>query len=120
MSCLAQKFLREVERSRKENGRPPGPEPGCAFGSAFSVSYVHNGERREIDLGGSPVGPTLPAFTTHALRGGVNLFRVRSMTHSVTVGVANLTNRLYSEASNTSFFRPEPGRNFIVSWRMGF
>jgi hypothetical protein len=36
------------------------------------------------------------------------------------VGVLNLTNELYSEVSNTSFFRPQPKRTVYATWTMGF
>ena len=36
-------------------------------------------------------------------------------TTSLALGVQNLTNELYSEFANASFFRPEPGRNVSTS-----
>jgi hypothetical protein len=50
----------------------------------------------------------------------VSLFRIKSYPQELVLGVSNLTNRLYSEAANTSFFRPEPERTFSASWAMGF
>jgi len=38
----------------------------------------------------------------------------------LTVAVMNLTDRLYSEASNTSFFRPEPRRSAVIGVRLDF
>jgi outer membrane receptor protein involved in Fe transport len=42
------------------------------------------------------------------------------MTPWLGVSVLNLTNRLYSEASNTSFFRPEPRRSVVATARVEF
>ncbi len=66
------------------------------------------------------VGDTLPAFTIHGLGGGVVLFQRESHEHSLTFGVENLTDELYAEFSNATFFRPEPGRNFTASYRVKF
>ena len=62
----------------------------------------------------------LPAFTVHHAGAGARLFAHGRMTHSVAVQVANLTNRLYAEFPNASFFRPEPGRTVAVTYRLGF
>jgi len=88
----------------------------------FFLGYEirHNGERQDIQLGGSPIGDKLPAFTVHNLRGGARIGTVGSTTASVMVSVLNLGNRLYSEASNTSFFRPEAQRSAIASLRFDF
>jgi outer membrane receptor protein involved in Fe transport len=66
------------------------------------------------------VGDSLPAFTIHALGGGVVLFQRGSQEHSLTFGVENLTDELYAEFSNATFFRPEPGRNYTASYRVRF
>lgn len=66
------------------------------------------------------VGDTLPAFTIHALGAGVILFQRDSQEHSLTVGIENLTDELYAEFSNVTFFRPEPGRNVTASYRLRF
>lgn len=80
----------------------------------------HNGEQRDIVIGSSPVGDVLPAFTVHTIRGGVRLFERAGITTSLAVAVENLTNELYAEFANASFFRPEPGRSVTVSWLLGF
>ena len=80
----------------------------------------HNGEQKDIVVGTSPVGDVLPAFTVHALRAGVRLFERGGVTSSVAVSVENLTNELYAEFANASFFRPEPERSVTVSWLLGF
>ncbi len=76
----------------------------------------HNGSREDVDLGTSPVGETIPAFTVHHVRGGVLLFGHQRLG----IAVENLTNRLYAEAPNVSFFRPEPKRNVILTWTFQF
>jgi outer membrane receptor protein involved in Fe transport len=73
-----------------------------------------------VVLGDSPVGATIPAFTVHNARAGFRLPGVGAMTPWLGVSVLNLTNRLYSEASNTSFFRPEPRRSVVATARVEF
>lgn len=53
-------------------------------------------------------------------RAGARLFRAGGTSHSVSLTVANLANKLYSETSNTSFFRPAPGRVFAAAYRVDF
>jgi len=36
----------------------------------------------------------------------------------LTFGIGNLTDELYAEFSNATFFRPEPGRNFTAGYRL--
>jgi outer membrane receptor protein involved in Fe transport len=79
----------------------------------------HNGRHKDISIA-SAVGEPVPAFTVFDARGGARLFRAGRTDHSVTITVANLGNKLYSEASNTSFFRPAPGRNVTLSYRVDF
>lgn len=66
------------------------------------------------------MGDTLPAFTIHGLGGGVILYQRGTQEHSLTFGIENLTDELYAEFSNVTFFRPEPGRNFTASYRIKF
>ena len=88
----------------------------------FWVEYGvrHNGERKDVDLGTSPIGPVLPSFTVQDAGLGATLFRHGHLTHAVAVTVSNLTNTLYAEFPNASFFRPEPGRAVTVTYRLGF
>jgi outer membrane receptor protein involved in Fe transport len=67
-----------------------------------------------------PVGDRLPAFTVHGLAGGLILFERGSFEHSLTLAIENLTDELYAEFSNVSFFRPEPGRHYTASYRVRF
>ncbi len=90
-------------------------------GRMWAGYYVrHNGEQKEVNLGTNPLGDVLPAFTVHALRGGVRLFGGRRIEQHLTVSVENLTDDLYAETSNASFFRPEPGRSLRIGWRAEF
>ncbi len=69
-----------------------------------------------IEAGGDGSDCTIPSFTVMHLRGGVRLFDYGSTSNSLMVGVENLTNELYAEFANASFFRPNPRRTFVVSW----
>jgi outer membrane receptor protein involved in Fe transport len=80
----------------------------------------HNGERKEVLLEENPVGDVLPSFTVLGVRAGATVFRRGDHAHRVTVGVENLTNELYAESSNVSFFRPEPRRSLVLSWDVVF
>jgi outer membrane receptor protein involved in Fe transport len=62
----------------------------------------------------------LPAFTVHALAGGVVLNPQGAQRHILGLVIENLTDELYAEFTNASFFRPEPGRNAIVTYRWEF
>jgi hemoglobin/transferrin/lactoferrin receptor protein len=92
--------------------------PSGRFFAAYEVR--HQGERKEVNLADSPVGPVLPAFTTMNARAGLRLPALAGTAGSVTVQALNLGNVLYSEAGNTSFFRPEPGRRVVASFRFEF
>jgi hemoglobin/transferrin/lactoferrin receptor protein len=86
-------------------------------GNRFSVGYTlrHNGDQKDAALGESMVGAVLPAFTVHDARAQALLFeRGRSRT-SLAFGVHNLTNELYAEFANASFFRPEPQRSLSTA-----
>lgn len=87
---------------------------------AVSYQIRHQGERKDIELGTSPVGAVLPAFTVHGVRGHLRLPSVAGAEPSVELAVTNLTNVLYAEASNTSFFRPEPPRSLLMALRFDF
>jgi hemoglobin/transferrin/lactoferrin receptor protein len=91
-------------------------------GELFFVEYDvrHNGDRKEVDLGSSPVGPVLPAFTVHDVRAMVTLFSRRSHRQRVGVALTNLTDALYAESSNAAFFRPEARRGLRFTWDMVF
>jgi outer membrane receptor protein involved in Fe transport len=67
-----------------------------------------------------PIGDRLPAFTVHSVGAGVLLFERGRQSHSLTVQIVNLTDELYAEFSNATFFRPEAGRNVVASYRVSF
>jgi hemoglobin/transferrin/lactoferrin receptor protein len=83
----------------------------------FTVGYTarRNGEHRDAIVGANPVGTTLPAFTTHSLRANLFLFERGGVRNQLGFTVENLTNELYAESANASFFRPEPRRSFNLS-----
>ena len=87
---------------------------------SFGYSLRHNGEQKDVIAGTSPVGDVLPAFTVHDVRAEAALIdRGRNRT-SLVVRVNNLTNELYAEFANASFFRPEPRRNVSTAIVVGF
>ena len=95
--------------------------PGSRWWAEYNVR--HNGKASaNIDEGEPvpPVGGTLPAFTVQNIGAGARVFESGRLTHDVTLWVDNLTDRLYAEFSNASFFRPEPGRTARISYRLGF
>ena len=67
-----------------------------------------------------PVGRTLPSFTVHGVGAGARLFQYGGFANEVTVWIENLTDELYAEFSNATFFRPEPGRTAKISYRVTF
>jgi len=80
----------------------------------------HNGDQTDIDLVDNPIGTYFPGFTVHSLRGGLTVWEHRSMTHRLLVGVENITDELYAEFTNASFFRPEPERYYVATYRIDF
>lgn len=106
--------------SSKVTGKLRYQTAGDRFWAAWEVR--HNGERKDVDLGGSnPLGDVLPAFTVMNLRFGITVWRSESgMTHRLNVSLTNLTDQLYAEFSNASFFRPEPKRNLTLIWAVSF
>lgn len=88
----------------------------------FYVEYHirHNGRRKDVDLGFNPLGPVLPKFTVHSVRTGITLFKNTAFPQQVGIAVENLTNQLYAEFSNASFFRPAAKRHIIFTWLFRF
>ncbi len=78
------------------------------------------GRQKDADLGDNPVGSVLPSFDVQNLRGGVRLFDTEHTLHRLNVALTNLGNVLYAEATNTSFFRPEPMRNLTLTYEISF
>ncbi len=88
----------------------------------FWASYRlrHSGEQKDSELVSNPIGDVLPGFTVHDLRGGIRLLDLGRTRHSLGISVENLTNELYAEFSNATFFRPEPKRTLLLSWITSF
>jgi hemoglobin/transferrin/lactoferrin receptor protein len=105
--------------SSKVTGTLRYTDPANRFWGAWEIR--HNGDRKDVELGNNPIGDVLPAFTVQNLRAGVTVFRTESgVANRLTVAVTNLTDQLYAEFSNASFFRPEPKRNVTLSWEVVF
>ncbi|HEX9691659.1 MAG TPA: TonB-dependent receptor [Gemmatimonadales bacterium] len=85
----------------------------------YDVRYNFERDDPEI-MPGTPIGETLPAFMVHDIRAGVVAFRYAGQTGQFLIAVNNLTNALYAEFANASFFRPEPRRNIVVSYVHSF
>ncbi|MCP3956439.1 MAG: TonB-dependent receptor [bacterium] len=83
----------------------------------------HNGEE-DADLDPAavpgPLGEVLPSFTIHRLAAGLTIFEGDSQEHRLGVIIDNLSDELYAEFSNATFFRPQPERNFIFTYNMRF
>ncbi len=89
----------------------------------YAVEYRvrRNGEEDvQLDPGAEPgpLGEVLPAFTVHSVLASVRLHENDRWRHGLLVGVDNLTDELYSEFSNASFFRPQPKRSVTASYQL--
>jgi hemoglobin/transferrin/lactoferrin receptor protein len=104
--------------SSKVTGALRYGSPASRFWGEYGVR--HQGEQRDADLVDNPIGDALPAFTVHHVRAGLTVLERGSHSHRVGLTLGNLTDRLYAETSNASFFRPEPGRHLILSWETSF
>jgi outer membrane receptor protein involved in Fe transport len=95
-----------------------------AHGRFWAEYHVRRNGRDDANLEPNapvpPVGRTLPSFTVHGVGAGARLFERAGFGHEVTIWVENLTDQLYAEFSNATFFRPEPGRTAKVSYRVTF
>ena len=89
----------------------------ASAGGHFWTEYAlrHNGEKGDIAATASPVGPVLPRFTVQSVRAGIRGWNFGTARQDFTLGVNNIGNVLYAEASNASFFRPEPRRNVVIA-----
>ncbi len=118
-----------------EDANDPETPVGDSFSSSFTTGLGwtsqdgrfwgrwqirHNGERSDVTIIDNPIGPTLPAFTVQNLRFGGEVMQVGTTTHQIVFAVTNLTNELYAEATNATFFRPEARRNLSLTYRVGF
>lgn len=85
-------------------------------GGRFWLSYGARHNDRQKDLEGAPA----PAFTVMQARGGLRLFQAGRSRHTIALALDNVANKLYSETSNSNFFRPSPGRNVTLAYRVDF
>jgi outer membrane receptor protein involved in Fe transport len=92
--------------------------PKDIFWIEYHVRY--SGEQKDVQLVENPIGDVLPSFTVHSLRGGITLFKGTKFPQQLGITIGNLTNTLYSEFSNTSFFRPGPRRHILLTWSTRF
>jgi len=67
-----------------------------------------------------PVGTELPAFTVHSIAGGWRFLERGDLSHELLLAVENLTDELYAEFSNATFFRPQPERHVKVGYRLRY
>lgn len=105
--------------SKKVTGRLGYRDPAGRFWSEWEVR--HSGEQKDVALGaGNPLGEVLPAFTVHGLRAGLRLGARDGFSTGLTLAVANITDELYAESANASFFRPEPGRHVSLGFSVTF
>ena len=94
--------------------RSPGGRLALSYGVRFQ------GDQKDANLGTSPIGSVLPSFTVHTARASYRLFSRGRFNNSVGLTLQNVTDALYAESANASFFRPEPGRRLTVAWTTGF
>lgn len=82
-------------------------------GGRFTLGYTlrRQGKQKDVIIGSNPIGAEIPAFTVHSARGSLHLADVGRLRNDISFVVDNITDRLYAEFPNASFFRPEPGRN---------
>lgn len=88
----------------------------------FWVSYDLriNGRQKDVNLGVNPLGDVIPSFTLHTASIGINLFKNSKYPQQLALIVQNLSDILYAEFSNASFFRPAPKRHIVLTWNMKF
>jgi outer membrane receptor protein involved in Fe transport len=103
--------------SKKLTGRLRYQHPGGRFWGQYDVRWSDEQSLVEPD---NPLGEVIPSYHVMNLRGGVRLFEVFGVTHGLNLAVTNLTDVLYAETSNASFFRPEPGRNISLTYEVVF
>jgi outer membrane receptor protein involved in Fe transport len=79
-----------------------------------------NGEQKDVLLVQNPIGDIIPGFVVHSISAGITLFKNSSFPQQLGIIIGNLTNELYSEFSNASFFRPAPKRHIVLTWATRF
>ena len=91
-------------------------------GGRFSLGYTvrRQGEQKDVIIGTNPIGSVIPAFTVHSARANLRVADVGRVHNNISLVVDNITNRLYAEFPNASFFRPEPGRHVRLAFATSF
>ncbi|HJQ65752.1 MAG TPA: TonB-dependent receptor [Gemmatimonadales bacterium] len=118
-----------------KNVLDPNTPVGNSYSSSYrgTIRYDHphdrlfaeyelrgNGDRTDVLPATNPVGATLPGFVIHSVRAGVVIARNGLRDQRLGVGITNLSNALYAEFTNVSFFRPEPGRSVFLTYSVTF
>ena len=107
--------------SEKFNLRLRWEPPRGIWWAEYRLRY--NGSQRAVldpDEPVPPVGEILPSFTVQSLSAGVTLPTDGRLDHVFTLLVDNLSDELYAEFSNATFFRPQPARSVTASYRLRF
>ncbi len=107
--------------SEKWNAFARYDSPAAKWWAEYRIR--HNGaEDLFLDPGEQPgpLGEVLPSFSIHRLAAGLTLFEGDDQEHRLGLVIDNLTDELYAEFSNATFFRPQSERNFIFTYDMRF
>lgn len=104
--------------STKFNGALGYRPAGGRFWAEGAVR--RQGRQQDINLGTSPIGSVLPAFTVVNLRGGLRVATIGGRPQDVALAINNVGDVLYAESANSAFVRPEPGRHIVLSVRTSF
>ncbi len=88
----------------------------------FTLGYTlrRQGEQKDVIVGSNPIGSVIPAFIVHSARGSLHLADVGRVRNDISLVVDNISDRLYAEFPNASFFRPEPGRHVRLAFVTSF
>jgi outer membrane receptor protein involved in Fe transport len=81
--------------------------------------YRHQGVQEGVILGENVLGEDLPGFDVHNASVGFRFF-TGQFENRMDLRFANLTDALYAESSNSTFFRPEPGRHISLTVSTAF
>jgi outer membrane receptor protein involved in Fe transport len=89
-------------------------QPGGRFTLGYTVR--RQGKQKDVIIGSNPIGSVIPAFTVHSARGSLHLADVGRVRNDISFVLDNISDRLYAEFPNASFFRPEPGRHVRLAF----
>ncbi len=120
------------------SGGPAADPTGDTFSEKWNVfvrydSYenkwwaeyrIRNNGEEDVDIDPNaipgPLGRVLPSFTLHRLAAGLTVFEGGDQEHRLGLVIDNLSDELYAEFSNATFFRPQPERSFIFTYDLRF